>query len=297
MVFLGFTRLTYKIPNDKIRLFLNPLSGDLMKKFLFISSTLVFLLTGLNQGFADKLDDVINSGKLRCGVVLDFPPIGYRDSNNEPAGFDVEYCKDLAKVLEVELEILPLTWAERLPVIVTNRADVVFGATSDTLERAKTVGFTIPYAIYYAQAVVGKNSGIKTFEDMKGKRIAAAVGTVPEIEFLKYAEKWGTKNLYQGYQSENEVFLAVAQGKADAGITTNTAVKPIVEKYDTIIAGPRMPWTTDYTSVVASRKEYGWLNYLSLFVTQQVRSGRYQELWGRFVGGEAPELRIPGVMY
>ena len=171
MVFLGFTSLTYKIPNDRIRLFLNPLSGDLMKKFLFISSTLVFLLTGLNQGFADKLDDVINSGKLRCGVVLDFPPIGYRDSNNEPAGFDVEYCKDLAKVLEVELEILPLTWAERLPVIVTNRADVVFGATSDTLERAKTVGFTIPYAIYYAQAVVGKNSGIKTFEDMKGKRI------------------------------------------------------------------------------------------------------------------------------
>jgi polar amino acid transport system substrate-binding protein len=28
-----------------------------------------------------------------------------------------------------------------------------------------------------------------------------------------------------------------------------------------------------------------------------VRSGRYQELWGKFVGGEAPALRIPGVMY
>ncbi|MBS1270094.1 MAG: putative ABC transporter extracellular-binding protein YckB [Gammaproteobacteria bacterium] len=90
---------------------------------------------------------------------------------------------------------------------------------------AKTVGFTIPYAIYYAQAVVGKDSGIETFEDMKGKRVAAAVGTVPEIEFLKYAEKWDTKDLYQGYQSENEVFLAVAQGKVDAGLTTNTAVK------------------------------------------------------------------------
>jgi hypothetical protein len=31
---------------------------------------------------------------------------------------------------------------------------VVFGATSDTLERARTVGFSIPYAIYYAQGVV-----------------------------------------------------------------------------------------------------------------------------------------------
>ena len=257
----------------------------------------VLSLASVQDARADKLDDIINDGVVRCAVVLDFPPIGYRDENNEPAGFDVEYCKDLAAALEVDFELLPVTWAERLPSIVTNRADVVFGGTSDTLERAKTVGFTIPYAIYYAQAVVGVDSGIVTFEDMKGKRIAAAVGTVPEQEFLKYAEKWGTEDLYQGYQSENEVFLAVAQGKADAGITTNTAVKPIAQKYETVIAGPRMPWTTDYTSVVAPRKDFGWINYLNLFVTHQVRSGRYQELWGQFVGGEAPELRIPGVMY
>ena len=246
---------------------------------------------------ADKLDDVIDAGKLRCGVVLDFPPIGYYDENNDPAGFDVEYCKDLAGVLGVDLELLPLTWSERLPVIVANRADVVFGATSDTLERAKTVGFSIPYAIYYAQAVVGKDSGVVNFEDLKGVRVAAAVGTVPEIEYLKYAKEWGVEDMYQGYQSENEVFLAVAQGKADVGITTNTAVKPIVDQYDTVIAGPRMPWTTDYTSVVVPRKDVTWLNYINLFVTHQVRSGRYQELWGGFVGGEAPALRIPGVMY
>ncbi len=257
----------------------------------------LFVMGNVQNAQADKVDDVINEGTLRCAVVLDFPPIGFRDANNQPAGFDVEYCKDLAKALEVDFEILPVTWAERLPAIVTNRADVVFGGTSDSLERAKTVGFSIPYAIYYAQAVVGKDSGIKTFEDMKGKRVAAAVGTVPEQEFLKYAEKWGTENLYQGYQSENEVFLAVAQGKADAGITTNTAVKPIAEKYDEIIAGPRMPWTTDYTSVVGPRTDFAWLNYLNLFITHQVRSGRYQELWDQFVGGEAPELLIPGVFY
>ena len=44
---------------------------------------------GLGQAKADKLDDVINNGKLRCGVVLDFPPIGFRDADNNPVGFDV----------------------------------------------------------------------------------------------------------------------------------------------------------------------------------------------------------------
>lgn len=269
----------------------------LFSKALATTITAIALLGTAGSVSADKLDDVIDEGVLRCGVVLDFPPIGYRDANNNPAGFDVEYCKDLAKALDVEYEILALTWAERLPSIVSNRADVVFGGTSDSLERAKTVGFTIPYAIYYAQAVVGKNSGIKSVEDMRSKKVAAAVGTVPEQEWLKLAKKWGVEGNYQGYQSENEVFLAVAQGKADAGITTNTAVLPITQKYDSIIAGPRMPWGTDYTSVVGPRLDVTWLNYLNLFVTHQVRSGRYQELWGKFVGGEAPELRIPGVFY
>ncbi len=277
--------------------FKNSRKGRLLASALLLALMVAFTLAVPQQAQADTLDDVIDAGVLNCGVVLDFPPIGYRDENNQPAGFDVDYCKDLAKVLDVEVEILALTWAERLPAIVTGRADVVFGATSDSLERAKTVGFSIPYAIYYAQAIVGADTGITTFEQLNGARVAAAVGTVPEQEYLKYAEEWGMEDKYQGYQSENEVFLAVAQGKADVGITTNTAVLPITQQYDTVVAGPRMPWTTDYTSVVVDRKDLTWLNYINLFVTHQVRSGRYQELWGHYVGGEAPELRIPGVMY
>jgi polar amino acid transport system substrate-binding protein len=49
----------------------------------------------------------------------------------------------------------------------------------------------------------------------------------------KIAEELGIEGNYQGYQSENEVFLAVAQGKADAGITTNTTVLPITQQFDT----------------------------------------------------------------
>ncbi|WP_086481954.1 transporter substrate-binding domain-containing protein [Oceanospirillum sanctuarii] len=246
---------------------------------------------------ADTLDNVVDRGELRCGVVLDFPPIGYRDANNNPAGFDVDYCNDLAKALEVEAKIIPVTWSERLPIIATGRADVVFGATSDSLARARTVGFSIPYAIYFAQGVVNSKVEINSFEDMRGKRVAAAIGTVPEQEWLKIAKEWGEEHLYQSYQSENEVFLAVAQGKADIGITTNTAVKPITSQFKTLNAGPRMPWTADYTSIVGKRTDVTWLNYLNLFVTHQVRSGRYDELWGKYVGNNVPELRIPGVMY
>ena len=60
-------------------------------KSLTICMTAVTLLLSAGTASADKLDDVIDEGVLRCGVVLDFPPIGYRDANNQPAGFDVDY--------------------------------------------------------------------------------------------------------------------------------------------------------------------------------------------------------------
>ena len=121
-------------------------------------------LLAVSASRADKVDDVINAGVVRCGVVLDFPPIGYRDANNEPAGFDVEYCKGSGKGnsllnLKISADHLGGAFAGDRD----HRADVVFGGTSDSLERAKTVGFTIPYAIYYAQAVIGKDSGITSF--------------------------------------------------------------------------------------------------------------------------------------
>ena len=40
---------------------------------------------------ADKLDDIIASGKLRCAVVLDFPPMGSRDEKNQCSNWKIEW--------------------------------------------------------------------------------------------------------------------------------------------------------------------------------------------------------------
>jgi ABC-type amino acid transport substrate-binding protein len=47
--------------------------------------------------------------------------------------------------------------------------------------------------------------------------------------------------------------------------------------------------------LIALREEYGLIDYLDLFVNQQVRSGRYQALYDKYVGGTAPSLVIDGV--
>jgi polar amino acid transport system substrate-binding protein len=126
---------------------------------------------------ADKLDDIITSGELRCAVVLDFPPMGSRDENNNPIGFDVDYCGDLAKVLGVEPIIVETPFPDRIPALISGRADVGVASTSDTLERAKSIGFTIPYFAFTFVVLTRDGLGIDTYESLKDKKLGSVAGT------------------------------------------------------------------------------------------------------------------------
>ncbi len=233
---------------------------------------------------ADKLDDIIESGKLRCAVTLDFPPMGFRDADNNPAGFDVDYCADLAKVLGVEPEVVETPFPDRIPALVSGRADVIVASTSDTLERAKTVALTIPY---FAFQMVGDPRRCWG-EQLRRPQGQEAGQHQRHLRGHRPGE--GPEGLGEGsfraYQSQNDTILAVAQGHIDATVVTNTVAAATLSpgKYKGLKVAGDAPYVVDYVSLAAKRSEYGLLNYLNLFVNQQVRNGRYDELWKKWVG-------------
>jgi hydroxyproline transporter system substrate-binding protein len=243
---------------------------------------------------ADKLDDIIASGTLRCAVVLDFPPMGQRNANNEPEGFDVDYCNDLAKVLGVKAEIVETPFPERIPALMSGRVDVGVASTSDTLERAKTVGFTIPYFAFEMAVTANEKSGIKSYEDMKGHTVGAVAGTYEAIALEKQINEWGS-GTFRPYQTQADVFLALSQGQLEATVSTSTVAQANVKtgNYPGISVVGKAPFDTDYVALFTNRNEYGLINYLNLFVNQQIRTGRYNELYEKWVGGEVPSLLVP----
>ncbi len=246
---------------------------------------------------ADMLDDIISSGTLRCAVVLDFPPMGMRDDANNPVGFDVDYCNDLAAALGVKAEIVETPFPERIPALMGGRVDVGVASTSDTLERAKTVGFSIPYYAF-ENAVVGNDSaGMKTWEDMKGKTVGATAGTYEAIWMEGKIKEWGVGE-FRPYQTQADVFLALSQGQIEATVATVEVSEANVKsgKFPGVSIIDKAPMVPDYVGLFTMRQEYGLINYLDLFVNQQVRTGRYAELYKKWVGEGTPaDLTVKGV--
>ncbi|MDR6755655.1 polar amino acid transport system substrate-binding protein [Mycoplana sp. BE70] len=246
---------------------------------------------------ADKLDDVISSGTLRCAVVLDFPPMGSRDESNNPIGFDVDYCNDLAKSLGVTAEIVETPFPERIPALMSGRVDVGVASTSDTLDRAKTVGMTIPYYAFENSVVASEKADFTTWEGMKGKVVGATAGTYEAIWLEGQVKAWG-EGEFRPYQTQADVFLALSQGQLDATVSTTEVANANVKsgKFPGIKIVDKAPMVPDYVALFTNREEYGFINYLNLFINQQVRSGRYAELYKKWVGeGEPANLSVNGV--
>ncbi len=263
------------------------------------TSVVVGLIAMTTLAVADKLDDIIASGELKCGVMLDVPPVGMRDNDNKPIGYDVDFCNDMAAALGVKAIIVETPAPDRIPAILSKRVDVGIASATNSLERAKSVAFSIPYQIWdVGVAVAADNSTITTYEDLKGKSIGTVRGTTGEVAFLKDLKKWGEGTSHIAYGSNAEQFLALSQGKVDA-IIESTAIfgeyakgsgKGKIKVCCSVTTAP-----ADWTGLMVNRSEQGLLNWVNLFVWHEWKTGRTDELYRQWFGYPAPDMAYPGI--
>ena len=266
-------------------------------QYLLLATTASLLLA--TNVSADKLDDILADGKVRCGIMLDVPPVGMRDNDNNPVGYDVEFCQDMAAALGVEAVIVETPAPDRIPAILSGRVDVSIASATNSLERAKSVAFSIPYQIWeVGVAVAADNTSINEYEDIRGMTVGTVRGTTPEVAFLKDMEIWGDDTQHIAYGSNAEQFLALSQGKVDA-IIEATAI------FGEYVKGPgagviRICCTvptapSDWTGLMVNRQHQGLLNWVNLFVWHQWKAGRTDELYQKWFGFPAPNMAYSGV--
>ncbi|WP_044870087.1 transporter substrate-binding domain-containing protein [Pseudomonas sp. LFM046] len=246
-----------------------------------------------SSAFADKLDDIISAGELKCGVMLDYPPNGFRDTNNKPAGYDVEYCQDMAKALGVEPNIVETSSPDRIPALISNRVDISIASATITLERAKTIAFSQPYSSYSFVVMARKDSGINSFEDLKGKKVGSVKGAAEDILFQEYFKQWNDpQGKYLTLTNDSDRNLALAQGKIEAFIVNIQAANELqkLPQYADFHTCCDAPFPKDTVGIMVGRQDESLLRWINLFVHNQEQSGRYAELYKKWYSATAPQL-------
>src|SRR5689334_8663050 len=130
---------------------------------------------------ADKLADIISRGVVRVVVFADVPPFGSQNASRELEGFDIDMAKLVAQALGVKLELVVAPAANRIPFLLTDKADMNIAAMSITAERAKQVMYSAPYADTSLAVYGPKAKAVKTAADLGKSKIAVARGTTEDL--------------------------------------------------------------------------------------------------------------------
>ncbi len=185
---------------------------------LVAAVAMIGLLGGSALG-ADTLADVKAKGVLVAGVKDSLPPFGSVDPNTkEYVGYDIDFVKYIAKKLGVKVEYKPVTSANRMPMLMETRVDILAATMTKNPERAKQIDFSYTYFLT-GQKFLAKKGAVKTLKDLEGQKIATAKGSTSE-QNVKKAVPSATVLSFDDYP---QGFLAVQQGKAIA-VTTDESI-------------------------------------------------------------------------
>ena len=154
----------------------------------------------------DTLAAIKSRGKLIAGVKFDTPPFGFLDEKNEPVGFDLDIVRGIAKHIGVPVEFVKVTSPTRIPLLVSGNVDLSAASMTHTIERDKTIDFSITYYTGAQALIVPKTSSIHGLKDLGGKQVSVQQGTTLEKNIAKVV----------AFKDYNSAWLALVQGRVDA---------------------------------------------------------------------------------
>lgn len=64
----------------------------------------------------------------------------------QPQGYDIDMARYLAKSMKLKLQLVPVTSANRVPYLQTDKVDLVISSLGKNAEREKVIDFSRAYA-------------------------------------------------------------------------------------------------------------------------------------------------------
>jgi len=210
---------------------------------------LAAFVLALQAGAALGQDDaapVVLSGTLAKARTTGAVTIAFRDSSipfsflsprKEPIGYSIELCKKLVEAIgeavgkELAIKWVAVTSETRIDAIVSGRADLECGSTTDNLERRKLVSFSPTIFVAGTKLLVRRGSPIKSFRDLGGRIVIVTAGTTNEKAMQEIARRFKLDFKLAAARDHADSYAQLEAGRADAFATDDVLLYGLVAQH------------------------------------------------------------------
>ena len=198
-----------------------------MKKWMMAAAGAALMVSCVGQVMADQLQDIQKRGVLRVAVPQDFPPFGSVATDLKPQGYDIDMAEYLAKGMKVKVELVPVTSANRVPYLQTNKVDLVISSLGKNAEREKVIDFSRAYAPFFLGVFGPKETTLGDAAALSGKSVGVTRGAVEDMVLTDLAPKDAQ---VKRYEDNNTTISAYLSGQVEYLATGNVVVAAITRQ-------------------------------------------------------------------
>lgn len=237
---------------------------------------------------SNRLETILNNGVMRVAMIPDNPGWSVMDASGEWIGYDADVARLIAESLGVEIEFVVTDGAGRVPLIQTDKVDIVISCFTATNERAKSVGFTIPYATSGILPLVKKDNMLESWDDLADKKISVGRGSTNDV----FATNAFPDAEIVRFDSIADAFLAVKTGKVDVLLEEDTAVYDLVKNNPETAPMDVELKSSSYICMGVAQENQIWANYVNHVIQNALHSGKLSELYKKSFNKDLPEMVI-----
>ncbi|WP_241290303.1 ABC transporter substrate-binding protein [Burkholderia stabilis] len=175
--------------------------------------------TSTQAGATDLLAAARANGALRVANTQSSPPWSLLDDRNQPAGYDVEVAREVAKRIGVkQIVFVADSFKNFVEGLKSGKYDLVMNDLTPTAERSKQVDFAKPYGVEDFRIFVrSDNTNVHGQADLKGKRVGVTTGSSNEA----WARAHLKESDIRAYDNGGLVFNDLGSGRLDAVIISH----------------------------------------------------------------------------
>ncbi|MDH4396667.1 MAG: transporter substrate-binding domain-containing protein [Limnobacter sp.] len=228
-------------------------------------------------------------------------PFSYLDNQQKPIGYSMDLCNKVVdsvkaklKMPDLNVQLQPVTSANRIPLLQNGTVDMECGSTTNSVKRQEQVSFGNTTFVTNVKVVVKKNSGIKTLADLNDQPIATTSGTT-SVQLIKQHEKGANINFKEIYGKDHaESFLLVANDRAKAFVMDDILIAGLVansEKPSDYMFLPEVLRTEPY-GIMIRKDDPEFKAAVDEVLNGLMKSGEINKMYAKWFNSSIPPKNI-----
>jgi len=248
----------------------------------------VLLMTTSATAADNALQTIKNSGTLRVGVLVDWPPYAAADARNQPDGYDAGGARLLAENMGLKLEFIVMSGPNRIPFLLTDKADVLVASLAITPERQQQVQFSRPYSAASMVLLGPVTVKIDSPDDFLKYRIGVPRASTTDIGVTKIAPQ-GIK--LHRFDDDASALQAMLVGKIDA-VGTSSVIAADMQKRHPGKYKVLYTINSQVMAITMKKDRPELLQAMNDFIATNLANGKLNALFEKWLGTPLPESVI-----